>query len=212
MGMRVLLSLLLSCQLWSVDNANVAGPEQAPTVPEIQPFKTAISVLNGNDRAVRIKLVDSTCTCTTLELRDHFLLPGARTTLDVEVPSRNRSGPQAVRVSLFLSDPELEPIEVNVWWSVRASVQVDAVPPASDPLERPADRQWQDIYRYLATTRWDEPQTLRKRIRLSCPEGESPEGGLKVLGPKTQPWTCQSGSSLRRQWCAPTIARNQRSS
>jgi hypothetical protein len=167
---------------WAVDNANVASPEEAPEVRENQPFKTVISVLNPNDRAVRKKLVDSSCTCTKLDLKDDFLLPHGRTTLDVEISNKNRSGPQAVHVSVFLSDPEFQPIEIDIWWKVRAAVQVDAIGPRADPLERPADKAWQDIYRYVANERPDELNRLRKRVRLSCPEGEVPADGLKVLG------------------------------
>ncbi len=149
---------------------------------ETQPFITSISILNANDRAVRVKLIDSSCTCTQLELGDHFILPGGRTKLDVTVPSKDRSGPQSVHVSLFLSDPDYQPIEVDVLWKVRACVQVDAIAPGTDPRERPADKAWQDIYRYVVEERPDEPNRLRKRIRLSCPPGEVPEGGLKVQG------------------------------
>ncbi|MBA2480383.1 MAG: DUF1573 domain-containing protein [Planctomycetes bacterium] len=178
---------LVSCALVTtahraiaVDNANVDSADQAPEVRENTPFKATIPILNTNDRAVRVKLIDSTCTCTKLELKDHFLLPQGRTSLDIDIPSTNRSGPQSVHISLFLSDPEYQPIEIDVWWKVRACIQVDAIGPREDPLERPADKAWQDIYRYVADERPDELNRLRKRIRLSCPEGEAPADGLKV--------------------------------
>ena len=174
---------LLACsRARALDNANVASPEEAPEVRETQPFTTTISILNANDRAVRVKLIDSSCTCTQLELRDHFILPGERTKLDVTVPSKDRSGPQSVHVSLFLSEPDYQPIEVDVLWKVRACVQVDAIAPGTDPRERPADKAWQDIYRYVVEERPDEPNRLRKRIRMSCPPEELPAGGLQILG------------------------------
>ena len=51
-----------------------------------------------------------------------------------------------------------------------------------DPLVRPADRSWQDVYRYVSKERPDELNRLKKRIRLSCPEGEAPTGGLHITG------------------------------
>ncbi|MBA3708379.1 MAG: DUF1573 domain-containing protein [Planctomycetes bacterium] len=166
----------------ALDNANAASPEEAPEVREIEPFKTVIQVFNPNDRAVRVKLIDTSCTCTTLDLNDHFLLPHGRTTLSVEIPDKNRSGPQSVHVSLFLTDPEYQPIEIEVLWKVRACIQVDAVAPRANPVERPTDKMWQDIYAYVTDERPDELNRLRKRIRLSCPAGEVPADGLKVLG------------------------------
>lgn len=181
-SLLVVACSFLSATLPALDNANVASAAEAPEVRETQPFTTSISILNSNDRAVRVKLIDSSCTCTQLELRDHFILPGARTTLDVTVSNKDHSGPRSVHVSLFLSDPDYQPIEVDVLWKVRACVQVDAIAPGADPLPRPVDSTWQDIYRYVIEERPDEANRLRKRIRLSSPPEETPAGGLKVLG------------------------------
>ena len=167
---------------YALDNANAASIEQAPVLREIEPFKAAIIVRSPYDRAVRVKQVDATCSCAQLEMRERFLLPHATALLDILVKNENRSGPQDIHVSVYLSDPELEPIEVDALWTVRACIQVDAIAPGADPKPRPADRAWQDIYRFVVEERPDEPQRLRKRIRLSCPPEEQPPGGLQVLG------------------------------
>ena len=109
-----------------------------------------------------------------------FILPHEAATLQVAVDNKNRSGPQHVGVSVFLTDPDVDTIEVSVLWTVRACIQVDSIAPGKDPGSRPEDRAWHDIYRYVAKVRPDELERLKKRIRLSCPEGEVPAGGLKV--------------------------------
>lgn len=166
----------------ALDNRNVEGPEQAPTLRENEPFIANITVRNPHDRAVKVKLLDPTCTCATLKIADSFLLPKATSTLTIAVDNHNRSGPIRIGVSIYLTDPDLESIEAEVFWKVRPCVQVDAIGPGMDPLVRPEDRAWQDIYRYVTKVRPDEPNRLRKRLRLSCPPEEVPAGGLKILG------------------------------
>lgn len=166
----------------AVDNRNVEGPAQAPVMREIEPFLAHVTVRNPHDRAVRVKLLDPTCTCATLEIADKFILPKSTTTLTIAVDNRNRSGPVRIGVSLYLTDPDLEAIEAEVFWQVRPCVQVDAIGPGMDPLVRPVDRAWQDIYRYVTKVRPDEPNRLRKRLRISCPPEELPTGGLQIQG------------------------------
>jgi len=178
----VLLALGLGTRLAALDDTNAASPEVAPICRESTPFHAVIPVSNPYDRAVRVKLLDASCTCAKLELKDYFLLPHGRTTLDIAVDNQNRSGPQDIGVSVFVSDPDFEPIEVTALWTVRAAVQVDSLPPSQeDTQQRPDDKGWQDIYRFVVEERPDEPQRLRKNIRLSCPPGEVPPGGLKIL-------------------------------
>lgn len=188
--MRYLLLLLL-CPLGllglpvvsaAVENSNVTDPAQAPVLRETEPFLARITVRNPHDRAVKIKMLDPTCKCATLEIADYFLLPKATTTLTVAVDNLNRSGMVRVGVSIYLTDPDLESIEVEAYWQVRGCVQVDAIGPGMDPLKRPDDRAWNDIYRYVTKVRPDEPNRLRKRARISSPPGEVPEGGLQILG------------------------------
>jgi hypothetical protein len=166
----------------AAENRNVSGPDQAPLLREVDPFVANISVRNPHDRAVKVKLLDPTCTCATLQIADSFLLPKASTTLTIAVDNHNRSGLIRIGVSIYLTDPDLEAIEAEVHWKVRPCVQVDAIGPGMDPLVRPEDRAWQDIYRYVTRVRPDEPNRLRKRLRLSCPPEEVPPGGLQVLG------------------------------
>ena len=176
--------LVLGClgRLAALDDANAASPEVAPICRESVPFHAVIPVANPYDRAVRVKLLDASCTCAKLELKDYFLLPHGRTTLDIAVDNQNRSGPQDIQVSVFVSDPDFEPIEVNALWTVRAAVQVDSLPASQeDTQKRPDNKGWQDIYRFVVEERPDEPQRLHKNIRLSCPAGEVPPGGLKIL-------------------------------
>jgi hypothetical protein len=165
-----------------VVNANVASADVAPTVREGEVFKAHITVQNPYKRAIKVARLDSTCSCSKLELASSFLIPGETTILELAAASDKRSGPQNVRVSLFVSDPDLEPIEVWCWWNVREAVSVDAIPPGALALDRPADTAWRDIYRFVAHERPDEPQRLRKRIRLASPAEETPPGGLRVEG------------------------------
>ncbi|HAT10308.1 MAG TPA: hypothetical protein DCS97_06890, partial [Planctomycetes bacterium] len=112
--MPLLFALLLACVLQAaeVHNANVAEAGLGPEVREAERFSARIIVRNPYQRAVRIVRLDTTCSCSKLELASRFLIPGETTTLDIESDNWRRSGPQQIRVSLFLSDPDLEPIEV----------------------------------------------------------------------------------------------------
>lgn len=159
---------------------NAPDNTTAPFVRETALFVTSITITNPYDRAVKIVRLDSTCTCAHLDLDEKFLLPGASSVLHLSSENHNRSGSQHVNVSLYVSDPELEPIEAVARWNVLAAIQVDAIGPNMDPKVRPDQTAWHDIYRYVAKTRPDELHRLRKRIRLSCPSGEAPAGGLKL--------------------------------
>lgn len=180
--MPLMLALVFVCLLPAAEvvNANVASPAVAPEFREAGLFTARITVQNLHQRAVRIDKLDTTCACSKLELASRFLAPGETTTLEVASDNLRRSGAQQVRVSLFLTDPDLEPIEVMCWWNVREAVSVDVVPPGDTGQERPADTAWRDVYRLVAHERPDEPQRLRKRIRLATPD--PPAGGLRVEG------------------------------
>jgi hypothetical protein len=183
--MRPLLALLFALvglAAAEVVNANVASLEAAPLLRESEPFRVTLTVANPHDRAVRVERLDTSCACGKLKLGSEFLLPYGRTTLEVEVDDRMRSGDQEVRVTAFLTDPELEPIEIVLRWKVRPAVSVDAIPPGQPPpaTGRP-EAAWRDVYRYVASERPDEPQRLKKRILLACPPEETPAEGFKVL-------------------------------
>lgn len=166
----------------ALDNTNAADAATAPTLREVEPFVARIPVRNPYDRAVKVKLLDPTCSCATLEMAEKFILPKSTTTLNIAVLNTNRSGPMTVGVSVFLTDPDLETIEVVARWNIRACVQVDAIGPTMDPLKRPDDPAWRDVYRYVSKVRPDELGRLRKRIRVSTPTEETPAGGLKIEG------------------------------
>jgi len=184
---RLLLLLVLTAGLVTavepaLVNTNAMDIEHAPVCAESEPFRARIVVQNPNDVAVKVDKLDATCTCATLTLENHFLLPHATTELVIEVENLNRSEAQRIGVSIYLTDPDLESIEVVALWTVRAHIQVDSLAaPGADPLTRPK-RTFQDVYRFPSKVRPDELQKLRKRVRLSCPEGEVPEGGLQVTG------------------------------
>lgn len=174
---------LLPALLAGVENANVADPKDAPTFREKDPFTARITVRNPHDRAVRVGHMDSTCTCVKRVLRDSFILPNATTVLDITVDNRNRSGLQAQNVSVYLSDPDLEPIEVWMHWKVQPHVAVDGLPhDQQDTRARPAKKAWQDVYQFTQALRPDELHRLEKRIRLESPAPETPEGGFQILG------------------------------
>jgi hypothetical protein len=178
----IILLLAAAAAAGALDNTNAVDAASAPTLREVEPFVARIPVRNPYDRAVKVRLLDPTCSCATLEMAEKFILPKSTTTLNIAVLNHNRSGAMSVGVTVFLTDPELETIEVTARWNIRACVQVDAITTGADPLARPEDPAWRDVYRYISKVRPDELGRLRKRIRLSCPEGELPAGGLKLDG------------------------------
>ena len=178
----ITLLLAAATAATALDNTNAVDATTAPTLREIEPFVAHIPVRNPYDRAVKVKLLDPTCSCATLEMPERFILPKSTTTLNIAVINTNRSGPMSVGVSVFLTDPEMQTIEVVARWTIRACVQVDAIGPTMDPLKRPEDPAWHDVYRYVSKVRPDELNRLRKRIRVSSPVEETPVGGLKIEG------------------------------
>jgi hypothetical protein len=184
------LLLVLCCLLAAacggaaeVENANVAPGLAGPVMAEDQPFVADITVRNPHDRAVRVERLDSTCTCTRREIADTLILPRGTTRLHVTVDNTNRSGDRSVGVTVFLTDPDLDPIEVSCRWVVRPTVAIDSLPVTQkDTRQRPENRGFQDIYRYVVHERPDEPNRLRKRLRLFSPPEEAPVGGLAILG------------------------------
>jgi Protein of unknown function (DUF1573) len=181
----VLLLLLLGLGLAAaeLENRNVAGPEAAPTFSEKTPFSAQVTVRNPHDRAAKVDRLDASCSCMQLALKDHFLLPHATTTLTITVDNANRSGIQRMGVTIYLTDPELEGIEVEVWWQVDPSIAVDAIAPLADPAHRPEDNGWRDVYRYVQHERPDELQRLRKRVRLASKLPDFAILGIDYLGP-----------------------------
>lgn len=184
--MRAVLVLCLAGVLAAADpistapvNTNVANPANPPIFAESQPFSAQITVQNPYDKAVRVAEMDSTCTCSVLELGSHFLLPHATTTLTVSVDNTNRSDRERLGISLYLTDPALDPIEVVALWEVRAHVAVDSHLHHTDLTTRPP-RAFRDVYRYPSKSRPDELHRLNRQIRLLSPAGEVPEGGLRV--------------------------------
>ncbi len=152
-----------------------------PKMPEHQPYTARLMVHNPNDKAVKVARIEASCSCAKQELGTTFLLPHATTTLDLVVDNANRSGDQHLGVTLYLSDPDLDPIEVVTRWHVQADIAVDSLATAVETLARPA-LAFRDIYRFPAKVRPDELHKLRKRIRLESPAETAPVDGLRVLG------------------------------
>lgn len=160
-------------------NTNVADPAHPPIFSESQPFSAQITVQNPYDKAVRVSDIDTTCACSVFELESHFLLPFATTTLTVQVDNANRSDRERLGVSLYLSDPDLDPIEIVAFWQVRAHIAVDSHLHHTDLTTRPP-RAFRDVYRYPSKSRPDELHRLNRQIRLFSPPDEVPAGGLRV--------------------------------
>jgi hypothetical protein len=158
-----------------------ADPGAGPILDEDIPYSATIAVTNPHDRAIKVATLDTTCTCTRLEMVDRFILPNATGAIHIEVDNRNRSGPFQVGLTLFLTDPELEAIDIPVRWTIRPFVTVDSIPNDGDPAQRPPQA-WRDVYRFVTEARPDEPRRLRKRIRLESPPETAPAGGLVVEG------------------------------
>lgn len=155
---------------------NCLASEAPSSLREHEDFTHTFTVKNPYDRAVRVEKTDTTCTCIKLELNDYFLLPGEETTLDVQVSNLRTSGTRSYKVWLYVTDPELEPIEIATTWDVVPTVAVDLI--LDDPKKRPADHKYRDIYRYVAHVKPNEGKRLRKYVRLSTPD--TLEGGFQV--------------------------------
>jgi hypothetical protein len=166
--MRSFVLLWLACVMLSaLENTNVAPDAAPPVLEEGVPFTEHVTVRNPHNRAVKITQLDSTCTCTRLVVHPELIPPGGTALLDVAIETANRSGRQEIQVSLFASDPELEPIEVALRWDVNPAVTVDVIRPGTEAKPRPQDRAWLDVYKFVARERPDELHRLRKRIRVA---------------------------------------------
>ena len=178
--------LLLCAALVSaaeLENANVSGPDTAPVYAEHTPFATTVTIRNPHDRAVRIERLDASCSCMHLAAAETFILPHQSTSMAISVDNSNRSGPQRMGVTVYLSDPDLEAIDIQVWWSVVADITVDAIAPrAETTLGRPSDIAWRDIYKFVANERPDEAQRLLKRLRLASPQADFAVLGIDYAG------------------------------
>jgi hypothetical protein len=180
---RCILSCLLGALLGPFALAADGGAtaQDPPALAEHEPYVATLVVRNPHDRAVRVDRTDASCSCARLELATTFLLPRAETTLELVVDNANRSGEQRLGISLYLTDPDLDPIDLAVRWTVRPDVAVDVLAPATDSLARPASA-FRDVYRFATKVRPDELHTLRKRIRLESPAESAPPGGLRIEG------------------------------
>ena len=177
--------LLQSSQLVAaeLENTNASGPDAAPLLAEHTPFAATIMIRNPHDRAVRIERLDATCSCMHLEVADQFILPHQTTTMQINVDNANRSGPQRMGVSVYLTDPDLEAIDVQVWWKVTPDVAVDAIAPRAEiTTTRPTDIAWRDIYKFVANERPDELNRLSKRMRLESSLPDFAVTGIDYAG------------------------------
>lgn len=173
-------SLLCAAEL---ENANAAGPDTAPVFAEHTPFAATIQIRNPHDRAVRIERLDATCSCMHLDVADHFILPHQTTAMQINVDNANRSGPQRMGVSVYLTDPDLEAIDVQVWWKVTPDIAVDAIAPRAEiTTARPTDIAWRDIYKFVANERPDELARLSKRMRLESSLPDFAVTGIDYAG------------------------------
>ena len=185
----ILFSLLLALipmahlSAAELENANVSGPETAPVLTEHEPFSAQVIVRNPHDRAVRIEHLDASCACMHLEAAENFILPHQTTVMRITVDNANRSGPQRMGVSIYLTDPELESIEVVVWWSVNPDVTVDAISPLASPAARPTEIAWRDVYKFAAQERPDELNRLAKRVRVASSFADFTILGVDYAGP-----------------------------
>ena len=205
--MRWILPLLLATAGFAaeLENANVSGPETAPVLAEHEPFAATLVVRNPHDRAVRIERLDASCTCMHLEMAEQFILPLQATTLTISVDNANRSGAQRMGVTAYLTDPELEPIEIQVWWKVEPDVAVDAVAPLADPAQRPAELAWRDVYKYVEHERPDELNRLAKRIRL---QGSNPDFAVLGIDYEGPVWAFTPTRQADGSWLVSARARD----
>lgn len=189
-----------------LENCNVSGPETAPVLAEHTPFSATIQVRNPHDRAVRIERLDATCSCMHLDVAEHFILPHQTTAMQVNVDNTNRSGPQRMGVSVYLTDPDLEAIDVQVWWTVTPDVAVDAIAPRAEvTTARPTDIAWRDIYKFVANERPDELNRLSKRMRL---ESALPDFAILGIDYAGAVWAFTPVKQSDGSWLITAVAKN----
>ena len=206
--MRWILVLIcaVSAAAADLENANVSGPETAPILAEHTPFAASILIRNPHDRAVKIERLDATCSCMHLEVAEQFILPHQTTAMQIRVDNANRSGPQRMGVSVYLTDPDLEAIDVQVWWKVTPDVAVDAIAPRSEiTTARPTDIAWRDIYKFVANERPDELQRLSKRMRL---ESTLPDFAVTSIDYPGAVWAFTPAKQTDGSWVITAVAKN----
>ena len=188
-----------------LENSNASGPETAPPVLEHETFSAEVLVRNPHDRAVKVDRLDASCSCMHLKLADEFILPHQTTTLAISVDNHNRSGPQHMGVTVYLTDPELEAIDVQVWWRTVPDVTVDGVAPQADPLNRPTDIAWQDVYKYVQNERPDELHRLRKRVRI---QGRAADFAILGIDYGGEVWAFTPQRQADGSWLITATARD----
>lgn len=176
-----MLFLTLSIQLLNGADAVVTtgtdpDPAELPVLREHETFKRQYTVTNPFERAIRVERVDTSCKCIEQKLHKEFLIPGESTLLDIQIENDFYSGPRRHKVWLYVTDPELEAIEIVGKWIVKANIIVDLI--KEDPSQRPADKRYRDIYRYTSNVKPDEGKRLKKYIRMNTPDDI--EGGLQI--------------------------------
>jgi len=202
----LILICAVSARAADLENANVAGPETAPVYAEHVPFATTVQIRNPHDRAVKIERLDATCSCMHLEVTDQFILPHQTTVMQIRVDNANRSGPQRMGVSVYLTDPDLEAIDVQVWWKVTPDVAVDAIAPRSEiTTARPTDIAWRDIYKFVANERPDELNRLSKRMRL---ESTLPDFTVTSIDYVGAVWALTPAKQSDGSWIITAVAKN----
>ena len=94
----------------------------------------------------------------------------------MQVSNERSSGLRKYKVWLYVTDPELEAIEIISQWIVAPDVAVDLI--TADHSKRPDNHKYRDIYRYISNVKPDEAKRLKKYVRLSTPD--ELEGGFQV--------------------------------
>lgn len=174
LSQTVITTIIAVCSLTTLAAA------EPPTLAEHEPFIADLVITNPYDKAVRIRDIDQSCTCEKLELADEFLLPGASTTLHIQVDNTNRSGSKDHSFLAYLSDPDLEPIEVRAQWHVAPNVAIDLIPPTGPFDQRPANQMAHDIYMILEARRPEGIPQMQRYFRLFTEN--PPDGGLAIEG------------------------------
>ena len=177
--LALLATLLLnSAEIQTAEEQADPNQEAADvlTLREHEDFKHVFTVINPHERAVRVQKIDTSCACITTDLGKYFLIPEEKTTLSVQVSNERSSGLRKYKVWLYVTDPELEAIEIISEWIVVPDVAVDLI--KSDPSKRPENTKYRDIYRYISNVKPNEAKRLKKYVRLSTPD--ELEGGFQV--------------------------------
>ena len=157
-----------------------------PVVTEDVIHHGQVVIRNPIDRAVRISVVDVSCSCISATPVQQVLLPSGTAAIDIALSKhQRRSGLRTGTIYVQFTDPTAEQVLVELSWYVIPYVTVDVLLPGVSSATRP-EAAARDVYLFRNEVRPDEPNRLRRRLLVGSPAEQAPPGGLQITGVEYQ--------------------------